>query len=135
MTAENGMTCTSVHQQAINSLDFIEFLQKLRRKHLKRSIALFMDNLAVHKSRDVRPYYESLDITPVFNVSYSPEFNPIEAVFSKVKSIFNTKRLNCLVNKIGFNADNTIRFAFRSVLIDHCAVCVRKSRHLLERAC
>jgi transposase len=53
MTAENGMGCITVHQQAINSLDFIEFLQKLRRKHVKRSIALFMDNLAVHKSRDV----------------------------------------------------------------------------------
>jgi transposase len=135
MTAENGMGCISAYPKAINSLDFIEFLQKLRRKHVRRSIALFMDNLAVHKSRDVQPYYESLDITPVYNVGYSPEFNPIEAVFSKVKSIYNTRRLNCLVNKIGFNADNTIRFAFRTVSTDHCAACVRKSRHLLERAC
>jgi transposase len=64
-----------------------------------------MDNLAVHKHREVQLEYEKLNITPVFNVSYSPEFNPIEAVFSKVKSIYNQKRLNCLVNKIGFNAD------------------------------
>jgi transposase len=135
MTAEKGVHFLSVHQQAIDSEDFIEFLKKLRRKHLQRSIALFMDNLAVHKSRNVKPYYESLDITPVFNVSYSPEFNPIEAVFSKVKNVFNTKRLNCLVNKIGFNADNTIRFAFRTIYKDHCVACVRKSRHLLERAC
>ena len=53
MTAENGMGCISAYPKAINSLDFIEFLQKLRRKHVRRSIALFMDNLAVHKSRDV----------------------------------------------------------------------------------
>ena len=72
---------------------------------MKRSLALFMDNLAVHKHREVQLEYDKLDITPVFNVAYSPEFNPIEAVFSKVKSIYNQKRLNCLVNKIGFNAD------------------------------
>ena len=94
-----------------------------------------MDNLAVHKQRDVRLEYEKLDITPIFNVAYSPEFNPIEAVFSKAKSIFNSKRLNCLVNKIGFNADRTIYYSFKNVTMDHCAACARKSRHLLERAC
>jgi hypothetical protein len=53
MTAENGIGCTTVHSQAINSLDFVYFLQKLRRKHVKRSLALFMDNLKVHKSIEV----------------------------------------------------------------------------------
>ena len=53
MTAENGIGCITIHQQAINHSDFIVFLQKLRRKHVNRSLALFMDNLAVHKSRDV----------------------------------------------------------------------------------
>ena len=47
----------------------------------------------------------------IFNVSYSPEFNPIEAVFSKVKAHFSLNRLNCLVNKIGFNTDNAIKAA------------------------
>lgn len=41
-----------------------------------------MDQLAVHKSKEVRPVYEELGITPIFNIGYSPEFNPIEAVFS-----------------------------------------------------
>ena len=72
---------------------------------------------------------------PILNVGYSPEFNPIEAVFSRVKAVFNQKRLNCLVNKIGFNGDETIKLAFKAVSQDHCASCVRKSRHLLERAC
>ena len=48
-----------------------------------------MDQLAVHKSRDVRPWYEELNIAPVYNVVYSPEFNPIESIFSRVKALFN----------------------------------------------
>ena len=50
---------------------------------------MFCDQLAVHKSQVVKPYYESLDIVPVYNVGYSPEFNGIEAVFSKVKALYN----------------------------------------------
>ena len=93
-----------------------------------------MDQLAVHKSKDVKPYYGDYNITPVFNVGYSPEFNPIEAVFSKVKARFNSRRLHHLVNKTGFNADNEIKAAFKAIKAEHCATCVRKSRHLLERA-
>jgi len=57
-------------------------------------LALFMDRLQVHKQKDVREWLAKLNITPLWNVSYSPEFNPIEAVFSKVKRLFNSGRLN-----------------------------------------
>ena len=78
----------------------MQFLRKLRAKLGRRPIALFMDQLPVHKSVDIRPEYARLDITPVYNVGYSPELNPIEAVFSKVKAVFSRARLNNLVNNI-----------------------------------
>ena len=71
---------------------------------------------------------------PIWNIGYSPEFNPIEAVFSKVKRGFNSQRLNNLVNKTGFNADKAIEAAFSTITADHCASCVRKSFFLLKRA-
>ena len=94
-------------------------------------IALFFDQLNVHRSKDVKPWYDKLNIKPVFNISYSPEFNPIEAVFSKVKGLFTHKRLNNLVNKIGFNSDREIEQAFSAITVDHCSACVRKSLFLL----
>ena len=87
-----------------------------------------MDQLSVHKAVDAKPYFPKLNIVPIWNVSYSPEFNPIEAVFSKVKAIFNRRRLNNLVRKLPFNTDETIKVAFSAVSKDHCAACVRKSR-------
>ena len=134
MTAERGMGLCLIHMQAVDANDFVAFLRKLRAKLGRRHIALFMDQLPVHKSRDVQPEYSRLDITPVYNVGYSPELNPIEAVFSKVKAVFSRARLNNLVNKTGFNFDRAITAAFGSVTLEHCAACVRKSRHLLERA-
>ena len=85
MTEEKGISLIMIYEQAINNADFCHYLKKLRVKFGKRPIALFMDRLPVHKSKDVKEWLEKLNIEPVFNVSYSPEFNPIEAVFSKVK--------------------------------------------------
>ena len=52
-----------------------------------------------------------MNIKPVWNVGYSPQFNGCEAVFSKVKYQYAKNRLNALVNKIGFNADREINAA------------------------
>ena len=93
-----------------------------------------MDQLGVHKAKVVAPWYRSLNILPVFNIGYSPQFNPIEAVFSLVKRLYCKERLRCLVNKIGFNSERTIKAALRSITPEHCGACARKSMHLLERA-
>ena len=90
-----------------------------------------MDQLAVHKSRHLHEWWEKLNITPVFNVGWSPQFNPIEAVFSQIKRMFSSRRLNNLVNKTGFNFDLEIEAAFKSVKAAHCGSCVRKSFFLL----
>ena len=65
---------------------------------------------------------------------YSPEFNPIEAIFSKIKAVFARWRLNCLVNKEPFDMNKEIKAAFQEITAKHCAACVRKSLYLLERA-
>ena len=85
MTEEKGISLIMIYEQAINNADFVYFLKKLRVRFGKQPIALFMDRLPVHKSKEVKEWWDKLNIKPVFNVSYSPEFNPIEAVFSKVK--------------------------------------------------
>ena len=69
----------------------------------------------MHKSKEAKPYFEKLNIEPIWNVRYSPEFNPIEAIFSKVKAIFNRRRLNQLVRKRPFDANDTIKVAFKAI--------------------
>ena len=72
-----------------------------------------------------------MNIEYIHNVSYSPEFNAIEAVFSKVKAHFCHNRLNRLVNKTGFDFEKGIKAAFNEISVEHCAACVRKSLFLL----
>ena len=41
--------------------------------------------------------YDELDFHVVFNLTYSPDFNPIETLFSKVKLKFLKLKLDYLV--------------------------------------
>ena len=66
-----------------------------------------MDQLSVHKCKEIKPLYRELDIEPILNVGYCPDFNPIEAVFSKLNAVHNRTRLNYLVNKTIYNADKS----------------------------
>ena len=134
MSEEDGFGLLHINTQITNQDNFQAFLKDLRRKAKKSPLSLFLDQLSVHKTKKVRELMQSLDINPIFNVGYSPEFNPIESVFSKVKFVFARTRLNDLVNKKGFNFDRSVPLAFKAVSAAHCAVCVRKSYFLLERA-
>ena len=76
-----------------------------------------MDNLYVHKTKEVKGIYDELKITPLYNIPYCPETNPIEACFSIVKQYYNSKRLNALVNDIDFDRDAIIHEAFEQVKV------------------
>ena len=90
-----------------------------------------MDQLSVHKEKTVRPFYASLDIMPIFNVSYSPEYNPIESCFSQVKRHFCAERLNVLANNGDFDQNKTIRSAFLKVTPELVTNCAAKSMNML----
>jgi len=45
-----------------------------------------MDNLAAHKTPAVKEAIESVGASVLYLPPYSPDFNPIEAMWSKVKS-------------------------------------------------
>ena len=48
---------------------------------------VIMDNLAAHKVRGVRQAIEAVEAQLVYLPPYSPDFNPIELAFSKLKSL------------------------------------------------
>ena len=51
-----------------------------------------MDNLRVHSSEKSKKFMQELGIRYIFNLTYAPDYNPIELVFSKIKQKFKTLR-------------------------------------------
>ena len=67
-----------------------------------------MDNLPAHKPVAVREAIEKAGATVRFLPPYSPDFNPIEMAFSKLKAILKAKAcrtIDDLWQTIGFAID------------------------------
>ena len=131
MTEEKGFQNMEIQNHAYTTDEFIAYIRKLRLRHTTRPLALFMDRLSVHTCDKSVKEMERLNIKPIFNVAYSPEFNPIESVFSRVKFLFCSERLNELVNRKGFNFERSIKMAFGKITLGHIRNCVKKSHRLL----
>ena len=82
VSVDQGLERFDIYDEAITH---VEFNKHLRKQNGNKPLAIFMDKLQVHRSKEVKEKYIDLDIMKIENVSYSPEFNPIEACFSQVK--------------------------------------------------
>ena len=70
---------------AVNGDIFEAFAERVLVPELRPGDVVIMDNLSSHKRERVRELIESHDATLKFLPPYSPDLNPIELVFSKIK--------------------------------------------------
>ena len=72
---------------AVDGKAFETYVEHFLVPKLKRGQIVVMDNLSVHKSKRVERLIEDAGCELLFLPPYSPDFNPIEEAFSKVKGI------------------------------------------------
>ena len=63
------------------------YVEQVLRPELRVGDVVIMDNLAAHKSSRVRAQIESAGAELVFLPPYSPDLNPIELAWSKMKAL------------------------------------------------
>ena len=69
-------------EHSVNVDKFTEYLDGLRAANPEAKIALFMDNLSAHTSERAKKAMRDHGFRYIYNVPYSPDYNPIELVFS-----------------------------------------------------
>lgn len=72
---------------AVDAKAFEAYVERFLVPHLERGQIVVMDNLSVHKSRRVELLIEEAGCALVFLPPYSPDLNPIEEAFAKLKAI------------------------------------------------
>ena len=92
ISKEKGVEHCQVFEFSVNTERFIEYLDNLRQANPDVKIALFLDNLSAHRSDRAKTAMRERGFRWIFNVPYSPEYNPIEFVFSQVKHNFRKLR-------------------------------------------
>ena len=82
-----GMTAPMVLDGAMNGPAFLAYVEQVLAPTLSPGDIVVMDNLPAHKSAGVRTAIEAAGATLRHLPPYSPDFNPIEQAFSKLKAI------------------------------------------------
>ena len=91
-----------------------------------------MDNLRVHKTNAVREVLEELEIEVIWAPVYSPEYNPIELVFSQYKHIVKNMRLKDMLMKRQRAYKKLIPLAVQQVTVDKIDRCIRHTNKVFE---
>jgi transposase len=85
-----GVRCSTVVDGAVNGDVFAAFVQRVLVQTLRPGDIVVLDNLSSHKSERVRRMIEGAGAMLRFLPPYSPDLNPIEMVFSKVKQLLRS---------------------------------------------
>ena len=73
---------------------FEAFVAHVLVPNLRAKDVVVMDNLSAHRNARVRRMIEAVGCEVVFTPPYSPEFNPIEEAWAKIKDIINDSHLD-----------------------------------------
>ena len=132
VSAEEGMEFFQLQDTPATNKNFPIYIKRLSKMLKNKPFALYLDQLRCHKSNVIKTLFTELDILPIYNVSYSPEFNPIESVFSLIKLKFRQQRLNKLANEEEFDVDEEIEAACNVVTPQLVQNCAKRSYALLN---
>ena len=123
--SQDGLLAPLVLDGPINGHAFVAWVEQFLVPELRPGDIVVMDNLSSHKVAGVKPAIEAAGAALRYLPPYSPDFNPIEQVFAKLKGLLcitQARTLKTLWNAIGslldwFAPDECER------LICHCGNC------------
>lgn len=81
----HGIRRHDILQGGVKGHDFLHFMRHVLGPSLRPGKVIVMDNLRLHKQPDVLEFIERRQCRVVFVPPYSPDTNPIELAFAKVK--------------------------------------------------
>ncbi len=82
---KDGLVATMTVEGSTNKEVFLTYLEAVLCPRLRPGQTVILDNLSVHKNEAVREKVEARGCRLLFLPAYSPDFNPIEHAFSKLK--------------------------------------------------
>jgi transposase len=100
MSAEGMGPCAAVEGTTTPAV-FEAYVEQALAPMLKEGQSVVMDNLSAHKGKKVRQLVEARGCRLLFLPPYSPDLNPIEEAFSKVKASLRRARARSRETLVG----------------------------------
>ena len=103
---------------SITGKRFLEFLKYTLAPSLRYGDIVVMDNLSIHKVKGVEEIILSANALPLFLPPYSPDFNPIELLWAKLKNFLRSQKIRD--KKI---LKNAVRAGILKIVSSDCIHC------------
>ena len=112
----NGVAAPALVDGAMDGETFLTWMRGMLVKELKPGDVVVMDNLPAHKVAGVREAVEAAGARVAYLPPYSPDFNPIEKAFSKLKAL-----LRKAAARTGPDLHNAVADALDAITPTECA--------------
>ena len=114
----DGLVAPYVLDGPMNGDAFLVYVEKILVPALNPGDIVIMDNLAAHKVQGVRAQIEAAGAALLYLPPYSPDLNPIEMAFAKLKALLRAaaeRSVEALWSRIGqlldaFSADECLNY-------------------------
>jgi len=93
---QDGLVAPCVFKGAVNGALFLAYVEQVLVPTLTSGDIVIMDNLGSHKVAGVRQAIEAVGARLLYLPPYSPDLNPIEMAFAKLKALLRAKALRTI---------------------------------------
>lgn len=93
---EDGLTAVMTVEGGTDGDAFVAYLEEVLVPELEAGDIVVLDNLGAHKDVRVRPTIEAAGARVWYLPPYSPDLNPIELAWAKLKAFLRLARARCL---------------------------------------
>ena len=97
-----GLTAPGVFDGAIDGASFLAYIEQILVPTLHPGDIVIADNLSAHKVAGVRQAIERVGATLCYLPPYSPDLNPIELCFAKLKALVRAARCRSTEDPLAF---------------------------------
>src|SRR5271170_7453871 len=87
-----GMIATMTIEEPTDGDIFLAYVEQVLCPALRPGDVVVMDNLSAHKDEDVRMWIEKQGAELLYQPPYSPDLNPIEKAWSKLKQMLRASK-------------------------------------------
>ena len=110
-----ALTAPCVIDGPMNGDVFFAYVEQILVPTLKPGDIVVMDNLSAHKVHGIRDLIEAAGATLLYLPPYSPDFNPIENMWSKIKQILRRE-----VPRTAAELIAAAKIAFHAISLSDC---------------
>ena len=111
----NGRTAYTVYQGGTTAERFAKYLENTLIPTLSREDIVVMDNMRSHHAKIVKQVLDTSGIRYLYLPPYSPDLNPIEKMWSKIKAYLRKEKI-----RIVSGLPDAIERAFSIVTVSDC---------------